>query len=380
MVRYDADVIVVGAGPAGATAARLLAAWGFSVLLVEKCQLPRYKPCGGVLTKRTIQLLAPLDISPVIETWVQRIVVQSPDGETFAVNLPERTVATVMRDRFDTFLVDAALAMGAKLRVGERLLKCEQKPEGVEIVTSRGTYRCLVLIGADGANSVVAQQLGLKPKRKAFSLVAELAPEAASRWSGDIHLYFPLAFSGYAWCFPKAKHLSAGLYTQFPYLQNWREHLYRYLANLELHDCLQWRKVHGHFIPTAGKHSVFNRGNVVLVGDAAGVADPFTGEGIPWAIYTGRMASGFVRVFLEEGESEALSDYTRAVRKEVLSEMAAAHWFAHILFTFPQFSFQHFLRREPVLNNFVKLLSGEESYRELWGKALRKGLLLLMQS
>jgi flavin-dependent dehydrogenase len=89
MRRYDAEVIVVGAGPAGATAARLLAAWGISVLLVERCLLPRYKPCGGAITKRTIQFLAPLDISPVIETWVRKLVVQSPNGESFTTNLPE---------------------------------------------------------------------------------------------------------------------------------------------------------------------------------------------------------------------------------------------------------------------------------------------------
>jgi flavin-dependent dehydrogenase len=91
MRRYDAEVIVVGAGPAGATAARLLAAWGISVLLLERCRLPRYKPCGGAITKRTIQFLAPLDISPVIETWVRKLVVQSPNGESFTDQFTRRS-------------------------------------------------------------------------------------------------------------------------------------------------------------------------------------------------------------------------------------------------------------------------------------------------
>ena len=378
MRRYDADVIVVGAGPAGATAARLLAAWGISVLLLERCRLPRYKPCGGAITKRTIQFLSPLDISPVIETWVRKIVVQSPNGESFAANLPEGLIATVMRDKFDTYLTDAAILAGAKLKSGEPVLRCEQRPEGVEVTTACETYRCLALIGADGANSVVAEQMGLKTKRRAVSIVAELSPEARERWDDSIHLHFPFSLNGYAWCFPKGDHLSAGIYTRSPQTPDWREWFYRYLANLELHNCLDRQRIRGHAIPIADKHSVFHKGNVIVVGDAAGVADPFTGEGISWAIYTGRLAAAFVRAFLE-GERDALSDYTCAVHKEVLSEMAAAHWFTQILFALPQFSFRHFLRREPVLNNFAKLLGGEVTYRELWNKALRKGLSLLMR-
>ena len=379
MRRYDADVIVVGAGPAGATAARLLAAWGISVLLLERYRLPRYKPCGGAITKRTIQFLAPLDISPVIETWVRKIVVQSPNGESFATNLPEGLIATVMRDKFDTYLTDAAILAGAKLKSGEPVLRCEQRLDGVEVITARETYRCLALIGADGANSVVAEQLGLKPKRRAVSIVVELSPEARERWDDSIHLHFPFNLNGYAWCFPKGDHLSAGIYTRSPQIPNWREWLHLYLANLELSDCLDRQKIRGHTIPIADKRSVFHKGNVIVVGDAAGVADPFTGEGISWAIYTGRLAAAFVRAFLE-GERDALSDYTRAVRKEVLGEMSAANRFAKILFSLPQFSFRHFLRREPVLNNFAKLLGGEVTYRELWNKALRKGLSLLMRS
>jgi len=379
MPRYDADVIVVGAGPAGTTAARLLAGWGLSVLLIEKHRLPRYKPCGGAITKRTIQFLAPLDISPVIETWVQKITVQSPEGESFSVELPNKLIATVMRDKFDTYLTDAAILAGARLRSSEAVLKCEQSSGGVEVITTKQCYRSLVVIGADGANSVIAQQFGLKPRRKAVSLVAELSPEAKERWDDSVHLQFPEALNGYAWCFPKGTHLSAGLYTHLPKFSSWRYWLYRYLANLELHDCLRWQDVRGHTIPIADRHSVFHRGTVLVVGDAAGVADPFTGEGISWAIHTGRMAAGFVRAFLE-GETDALSDYTRAVHEEVLSEMAAAHWFARILFSFPRFSCQHLLNREPVLRGFAKLLGGEVSYRQLWQKALRKGLSLFMRS
>lgn len=377
MARYNADVIIVGAGPAGATAARLLGSWGVEVLLIERCRMPRYKPCGGAITRRTIQALAPLDVSPVIETWVRKLVVQSPSGESFVTNLPEGIIATVMRDKFDTFLLDASILAGAKLKSEEPVLRCEQKPDGIEVMTARRTYRCLVLIGADGANSVVAKGLGFKPKIRTVSVVAELLPKAKERWDESIHLYFPFAFNGYAWCFPKSDHLSAGLYTRSSKIPDWQKWLSHYLENLGVREFLDRQKVRGHLIPIAGKNSVFHKGNAIVVGDAAGVADPFTGEGISWAIHSGRIAAAFVRAYLE-GESGALSDYTRAVREEILSETAAAHCFARILFTFPQFSFRHFLHRERILNNFTKLLGGEVTYRELLRKALRKGLVAFL--
>ncbi|MER3500125.1 MAG: hypothetical protein C4295_01365 [Candidatus Fervidibacterota bacterium] len=379
MARYDADVIVVGAGPAGATAARWLAGWGFSVLIIERHRLPRYKPCGGAITQRTLQWLSPLDPTPVLEIGVPTLTVQSPDGNQFIASLPSPLIVTVMRDRFDTFLTDAALAMGAKLRMSEPVLRCEQDGEGVTIVTVKGTYRCRALIGADGANSVVARQFGLRPKRRALSIVAELTPQAWERWQGGIHLHFPVGLGGYLWCFPKRDHLSAGIYTLLPRLPDWRQWLFRYLASLELHGCLDWSQVKGHPVPLADKRSVFHRGNVVVVGDAAGLADPFTGEGISWAIYSARMAATFVRAFVE-AEKDALADYTRAVHDEILREMIAAHRFAFLLFTFPRFSCQRILRHRRVLDNFAQLLSGGVRYRDLWRKVLRKGLWLLVRS
>ncbi len=377
MRRYDADVLVIGAGPAGATAAYWLASWGFSVLMIERHSLPRYKPCGGALTQRTLQWLQPLDVSQVLEAWVTTLVLQSPDGDRFTVTFPRPLIATTMRDKLDTFLVDTALAIGAKIRTKEPVLRCEQHPERVEVITSKGNYAARVLVGADGANSMVANQLNLKPKRRAFSLVAELPPHALDRWMGGIHLHFPLGLSGYAWCFPKGNHLSAGLYTLRSHLPNWRPWLDRYLTDLALQDNCQEMEVRGHPIPLADRHTEFHKGAVLIVGDAAGLADPFTGEGIAWAVRSARMASIFVRLFLEHEETDALEEYTQAVRKEILPEMAVAIRFAFVLFSLPRLSFRRFLQHERVLQNFAKLLGGEVSYQTLWRKTLHKAFLLL---
>ncbi|GBC98282.1 Menaquinone reductase [bacterium HR17] len=374
--RYDADVIVVGAGPAGATAARLLAEWGLCVLLLERKKMPRYKPCGGALTKRTLHLLAPLDISPVIEARINTLAIQAPDGDRFTLTLPEPLIVTVMRDRFDAFLTDAAVAAGTYLRQAETVLRCEQTSEGVIVTTTQRTYRARLLIGADGANSVVAQQLGLRPQRRAVSLVSELAPTTFPRWDGSAHLWFPSALRGYAWCFPKGAHLSAGIYTLSSTLPQWRTWLESYLAPLRLLDGFQRHHLHGHPVPLADKRAAFHRGNGLLIGDAAGLADPFTGEGISWAVLSAQwVAESALRVLT--GEWRDLHGYTERLRAQVVPERQAALWFARILFALPRLSCRWFLRHDAVLRNFARLLSGEVTYRALWHKVMRKGFVLL---
>lgn len=376
MSRYDADVLIVGAGPAGATVARWLAEKGVAVLLLERQRLPRYKPCGGALTQRTLRLLAPLDITPVVEATVRTLTVEPPRGDRFTITLPEPLIVTVMRDRFDAFLTEAAVSAGARLREAENVIRCEGAKEGVTVTTNRRTYRARFLVGADGANSVVAHQLGLRPHHCALSLVAELAPDAKANWDGSIHLLFPPQLGGYAWCFPKGAHLSAGIYTLRPMLPDWQRWLMGYLGRLRLVDGFQRHRLQGHPVPLAGKFAPFHREAALVVGDAAGLADPFTGEGISWAIESAQMAATILWQRLI-GDLDSLQPYTEAVRRQLLPELRAAVWFARLLFALPQICCRWFLRHEAILRNFAQLLSGEVTYPTLWRKVWRKGFVLL---
>lgn len=376
MTHYDADVIIVGAGPAGATAARWLAEKSVAVLLLEGQRLPRYKPCGGALTRRALRLLAPLDITPVVEAAVRTLTVEPPDGDRFTVTLPEPLIVTVMRDRFDTFLTERAVSAGARLREAERVIRCESDEESVTVTTNRRTYRARFLVGADGANSVVAHQLGLVPRRRALSFVAELVPDSKTNWDGSIHLFFPSRLNGYAWCFPKRTHLSAGIYTLRPVLPDWQKWLMGYLDRLRLARCFQRRHLRGHPVPLADRHAQFHRGTALVIGDAAGLVDPFTGEGISWAMESAQIAATILWQRLI-GDLDSLQPYTEAVRRQLLPALRAAVWFAHLLFAFPQICCRWFLRHEAVLRNFAQLLSGEATYQTLWRKVWRKGFVSL---
>lgn len=371
--RYDADVIIVGTGPAGATTARTLAEKGVSVLSLERRKLPRYKPCGGALTLRTLCLID-LDITPVVEAKIMTLVIYAPDGDRFTLQLPKPLIVTVMRDRFDAFLTEAAVSAGAKLKENSPVVGIHQDGNGVTVMTPEREYRCRLLVGADGANSFVASALGLKPSRRAVSLVVEMDPQLGSDPEGAIRLFFPSRLGGYGWSFPKADHLSAGIYSLAPSLPHWGKWLHLSLSVFQAPR--RWQKRKGQSLPLLGRGKVFHRGNVVLVGDAAGFVDPFMGEGISWAIQSGKMAGEAVARFLD-GEKEALADYTLKVRAEIIPEFQAAQWFASLVFSFPSLACRWFLRRGAILRNFARLLSGNVSYRDLWRKTFQKAYRIL---
>src|SRR6266571_4271772 len=150
------DAIVVGLGPAGAVAAAELARAGLSVLGLEWKAMPRYKVCGGALSARTDRLLEP-DYHSVVEETIHRVRFQFAGTEAFEISFPEPIAYMVMRDRFDAYLVQKARDTGAVVRQNERAVRVCEYADRVEVETQQGRYHSKVIVGADGANSLVAR-------------------------------------------------------------------------------------------------------------------------------------------------------------------------------------------------------------------------------
>src|SRR5581483_610208 len=156
--RQDYDVVIVGMGPAGASAAYELSRAGLAVLGLEKQTHPRYKVCGGGLSVR-IERILDEDFQTVVEHTINGIQFTYGGRDPFVIEGSSPIAYMVMRDRFDHLLVEKARRVGTEIHECETALNFLELADGIEVLTDRGRYRTKVLIGADGANSIVAQRL-----------------------------------------------------------------------------------------------------------------------------------------------------------------------------------------------------------------------------
>lgn len=328
----DVDVAVVGAGPAGATAARELAACGVRVALIERAALPRYKSCAGGVPLRTAALL-PFDISSVVEDSVSGLNVSYAGRGAFTRWSQQPFAHMVMRARFDHLLVERAVEAGACLLAESPLRSLRRTRRGFELATARQQVRARYVVGADGANSMVARETGLGAGlHETVALEAEVyAPSAAlDRWRGVLNVDFGYRPWGYGWVFPKERRLSIGLVLPRGAGGDLRGHLHRYLERLGLGTAEIERAV-GHKLLLRRRHEPIAGSGALLVGDAAGLVDEFTEEGIYYAVRSGIFAARSIFGALQAGTPSLLT-YQRMVDREIQPELRAARVVAELFY------------------------------------------------
>jgi geranylgeranyl reductase family protein len=368
----DYDVIVVGAGPGGSTASRFCAQGGLKTLLVEKEQLPRYKPCGGCLSTKTLRLLG-FDLSPVVENTIYKVKFTYCLKEPFSIESKEPIAFLVMRDRFDQLLAKKALERGAEILEGERVLRIRESTDGIGVELSNGKkLHCDSLIGADGARSVVAKSLSLLPKkddRRGIGLEMEIPFESAASFpkedSHRVHLEFGRTPSGYGWIFPKREFLSVGIGGMFidPGKTKLDQCLIHFLNGLSYIKEGETGRAIGHPLPSFyDEGQRVSQGGILLVGDAGSMIDPLTGEGIYYAIRSGMLAADAILQSREKGILP--SDlYQTAVRLNIFENLKWALLFARFVNRFNKLSYQT-LRHYPELGTlYLQVLEGRETYQ-----------------
>lgn len=283
-------VAVIGAGPAGSTAARLLAERGAEVRLFEARRLPRAKVCGGGLTPKAQRLVPPGALATA-ERRVHRVELRGRAPlPPVLVDEPAATIALVERVRFDTALVDEAARVGAIIEDGEPVHELHEDEHGIAVRTARGTWRADVVVAADGEPSRAARQLGLGglPRRRSLALEIDL-PFAPALRSDTAILSFAIP-GGYGWYFPKGDHANVGVGSYRPTRHGrLREDLGRLAAELGLD--LRDGQVRGHWLAQGLRQGRLASRRAVLAGDAAATADAFFGEGISYALLSGVAAA-----------------------------------------------------------------------------------------
>jgi len=285
-------VLVVGAGPAGSATAMHLARAGASVLLVDKARFPRDKPCGGGLTGRALRHV-PCDVEPVVERVVDRMVLRASYRTTLDRSAAAPLVAMTQRRRLDLHLAQQAARAGADFRDGTPVAEFELDDAGVSARVGSARVRASYLVGADGANGPVARASGL-----GAGILRGVALEGNAPWSAlDEARYASAAWvelgvvpGGYGWVFPKGDHANLGVGGWMEEGPRLRDHLER-LARAHGVDASELTEVRGHRLPMRELGAPAMRGRVLLVGDAAGLVDPLSGDGIYEAFVSAKLAS-----------------------------------------------------------------------------------------
>jgi len=319
------DVLVVGAGPAGSSTAIHLARTGARVLLVDRARFPRDKPCGGGLTGRALKQI-PVDPTPVVERDVDRFELRLRYGSRFTRDHDEPLIRMTQRRRLDAFLVEQAMAAGAELRDGVRVEAMELDETGVTARIDREPVRAGVLVGADGANGVVARAVGIDESIvRGVALEGNVPLHALHVDALERTAVIELAVlpGGYGWVFPKGDHANLGVGGWGSEGPRLRHHLAR-LAREHGVEPEAMTELRGHRLPMRRLGTPAGSGRTLLVGDAAGLVDPLSGDGMYEAFVSARLAADAIVEGSLDGYTEALS---AALDRHAAASWAAKHAF-----------------------------------------------------
>lgn len=360
-----ADFAVIGGGPAGASAARRLAAAGASVLLFERRPMPRPKPCGGALSARG---LAALDF-PLPDSLI--------DGQVFGIraHVGEQSVEArldvpiavlVTRARFDHFLVTKAEEAGARV-VWQFVRSVDVRPDGVVLTTPAGELAAACAIVCEGATARLARAVAPPPARhRLFGVTADVpvaSPEGESGAAGVFDVYHGGGGWGYGWVFPHGSYQSVGIAGALYQMGRPRETFRQFVAQRGL--ALDGVRVRGHFIPCGGARRRRVADRLLLAGDAAGLADPFTGEGIAQAIRSGRLAADVaLRAAARSDFSAAsLAAYDRLCYETFDRDLRRARRLTRAMSRWPSPMLSGVASGDDVLRQFLRIPRGEGTYR-----------------
>ena len=363
-------ILVVGAGPAGATAARTLAAAGLPVCLLDRSSFPRNKPCGGGISARVLTRFPYLQpaLRRITTHAVARLHLEGPDGHSTVIESDGPAALMIRRVEYDALLVSLAVEAGATLLPGVDVVQARQDAERVELVARDGRrFEGAVVVAADGVNSVIARRLGLNPGWPASSVAIDMmeeTPRAALRDVDPSTLWVAYGYDarksqgsslkshssescsgessnlklatsakrapeGYAYIFPKRDHVNIGIgYVLSHYRHAIDAAPYElqrgFVSRLRDRGVVVGDSVKQNFtpflIPVGGPLRETGRGRVLLAGDAGGFVNAFTAEGIYYGMVSGELAA---RAILDtrHGIRNLVRRYRRACDYEIGAEL-----------------------------------------------------------
>jgi geranylgeranyl reductase family protein len=324
------DAVVIGAGPAGSTAAYRLARAGASVLLVDRARFPRDKPCGGGLTDRALDQI-PFDVTPVVEDAVSTFELGLAYRRRFERRSKTPLLLMTQRRRLDAFLAENAAEAGAVFRAGAKVTDVDA--DGSLSIDGVAVRAC-ALIGADGVNGITARSIGLDGGHDhAVALEGNVPYEALDepRYRGRVLVELGTVPGGYAWVFPKGDHVNVGVGGWLHEGPRLRAHLSRVCREYGIPEG-RLEGTRGYRLPMRRAGAAAAKARTLLIGDAAGLVDPLSGDGMYEAFVSARLAAQAVL-------DEDLDAYPAALAR-ALNPHLSASWGAKLaLERFPRITY-----------------------------------------
>lgn len=310
------DVAVVGAGPAGSSAARSAADAGARVVLLDRAEFPRYKTCGGGLIGPST---GALPAGPPVRMPVTRASFTLRGGKHKERAAATPFLAMTARSELDQWLLDDAVAAGAEVRAPCRVGDVVDGPEHVVLHTDEGPILADYVIAADGTSSRIAKDVGVRLARVDLGLELEVETgDRGEEWEGRIHLDWGPLPGSYAWVFPKGDSLTVGVIAERGRPDETKAYLQAFLRAQGLD---RQRVLHdsGHLTRCRAPGSPLGRGRILLAGDAAGLLEPWTREGISFAARSGSLAGAIAA----RGTDNLQAAYAAAISYQLVPEMEA---------------------------------------------------------
>jgi geranylgeranyl reductase family protein len=386
------DVIVCGAGPAGAMAASEAARSGLKVALIEKQFLPRHKTCGGGMPMTMNEFLWDLAPETFVECRITHMRHSWKYGDEYlgAINPPgtSQPMALWMAQRplFDQAMARRAERAGAELRDGLAVRSITTEADGV-LVRAEGlktgaewTAKARYVIGADGANGVVVKATGL---RKKPSIAIALEVELPHRW-GDghpdltpeiAHLEYGAIDRGYGWIFPKGDHLNIGAGVFRPDGNDPRrdravrgqlqQMVFDYMDAMGLKYQAKDLRFHGHPLPLWSGKEPRHEGRILLVGDAAGLVNPLFGDGLLHAVKSGHIAARSIA-------EDRAADYTDRLHEEFAADFDAALKLAKVFYNWTGICYRYGVKYEKGTYLATQLLCGDLHFTDMANRAIAR--------
>ncbi len=361
------DTIVIGGGPAGSSAARSLALSGRRVLLLEKAPMPRRKLCGGALSEHTYRRLGftlPPDLIDA-EAMGARITYR---GRTLEHRHDSRMALLVTRSHFDHFLLKKAEEAGATIRY-EKAERIQHSGNRFRVETPIAAYSTQTLVIAEGAVGRLHTHVRPPdtPAERGFCLEAERPVETPDRFADIrqvIDIHFGVAEFGYGWVFHHGSHYSVGIGGLSSVMHDYPEAMSDFSRSRGFNERHPSQK--GHPIPRGGVPRRLASDGCLLVGDAAGFVDPFTGEGISFAIRSGQLAAQTLDQAIEADDvsERFLKRYTQACRGEFGRNLEDALRLSKLMYHIPNLFLRILTSSPTVLARYFDVQLQRISYRK----------------